>query len=122
MRVRKLSDTGDYTFGSGQNNYWVNVPEGVAQVVKTTLQLVQGEWYLNVNSGTPYFQGVIGKHSKQIADVTLVSVISDVQGVVDILNYESVLDENTRKYSSISGTLNTIYGPTELDIQNERNL
>lgn len=121
MRYRKLSPDGDYTFGSGQLDFLIDSPEAVAQAVKTSLLLWQGEFFLNIEEGVPYMEGVIGKHSKEEADNTILSQITRVQGVVNIQNYQSEINPNTRKYSTISGTLNTIYGMTELQIQNENN-
>lgn len=121
MKIRKLSPTGDFAFGNSQNNFISNSPETVAQLVLTTLRLIQGEWYLDVTAGTPYFQGIIGKHSQDLADATLVAVISNVQGVVNIVNYQSTLDPETRQYSSVKGTINTVYGQTALNIQNIQN-
>lgn len=117
MRYRKLSSTGDYSFGHGQLDFLINSPAAVAQAVETTLKLFQGEWYLNVNDGTPYLEGVVGMHSKAEADATILNVIQSVQGVQNIQNFQSVLDPSTRSYRTISGTLNTIYGPTQLQIE-----
>lgn len=121
MRYRKLDENGDYSFGQGSLNFFINTPAAVAQAVETTLRLFLGEWYLNVNDGTPYLEGVVGMHSKAEADATLQQVIGNVQGVQNIVNFASELDPHTRKYSTISGTLNTIYGPTQLQIENMEN-
>lgn len=127
MRVRKLSTTGDYTFGQGQLNFFIDDPEGVAQVVKTSLLLWLGEWYLNLEAGVPYFQGILGKHPQATADSTIqdavmgVTVIDNqgntVQAVRSIENYSSTLDPINRSLS-VSMTLNTIYGPTALQMEN----
>lgn len=121
MRYRKLDKNGDYSWGAGQLDFLINSPEAVAQAVQTTLLLWVGEWYLNINDGTPYPESVLGKHSQDEADATLIGVISNVQGVVNIVNFSSTLDPQTRKYTVIQGTLNTIYGQTQLEIQNESN-
>jgi hypothetical protein len=120
MRNRQLSPTGDYTFGSGQLNYLINTPAAVAQAVQTTLLLWLGEWYLNVNAGTPYPEAIIGTHSQAIADNAIINVINNVQGMINISNYQSQIDPVTRKYSVISGTLNTIYGETEVQFQDSQ--
>jgi hypothetical protein len=117
MRYRQLSPTGDYTFGQGQLNFLINSPEAVAQVVETSLKLWLGEWYLDVTQGMPYPEGVLGKHSQLQADQTIVAYIEGLTGVQDIENYQSNLNPNTRAYESISGTLNTIYGPTPIQIE-----
>lgn len=120
MRYRKLSPTGDYTFGSGQLNFFINTPEAVAQAVKTSLLLWIGEWYLNIEEGTPYMQGILGKHTQATMDATIKKRIGSVQGVTSIDNYVSSIDPETRK-ASVSATLNTIYGVTPLQVQNYAN-
>jgi len=121
MRVRQLSPTGDFTFGSGQLNYLINSPEAVAQVVQTSLLLFLGEWYLDLTAGVPYPEDIIGKHSQALADATLIAYISQIQGVTNIEGFQTVLDPDTRAYRSISGTLNTIYGITPFELSNENN-
>lgn len=118
MRVRIQDSLGDYTFGQSLQNFYIDQPETVAQIVTTTLKLFQGEWYLNTQSGVPYFESVIGKHSKLLADFTVQSAITNVQGVVTLIDFESNIDADTRQYSVTNGTLNTIYGQTELQLQN----
>ena len=44
MRVRRLSATGDYTFGQSQANFWVNKALGVGQNVAAISQLSDQEW------------------------------------------------------------------------------
>lgn len=118
MRYRKLTVDGDYSFGQGQLNFLIDSPAAVAQAVQTSLLLWLGEWYLDVNAGVPYLQGVIGKHSKETSDNTILAQIGLVQGVVNIENFTSVVDPVTRKYTAIGGMLNTIYGKTKLEMQN----
>lgn len=121
MKYRTLSADGDYTFGNGNLDFYIDIPEAVAQAVKTSLLLWLGEWYLDVTAGVPYMQSVIGKHSQDLADSTLVAQISQVQGVVNIVDFQSIIDPNTRTYSVVKGTINTIYGLTEVEIKNETN-
>lgn len=122
MRVREQDSNGDMTFGNGQQNFLANSPDAVAQVVQTTLLLILGEWYLNLNDGTPWFQGVLGVHSKDTADQTLITQIKTVDGVTDVQDWTSTIDPVTRKYSSLSAKLITIYGETQLQIDNLENL
>jgi hypothetical protein len=120
MRYRKLSLLGDYTFGNGQLNFYRDVPDAVAQAVKTRLLLWLGEWFLNLEEGTPYMQGILGKYSKEVADTTIQERVLDTQGVLNIENYESILDTTNRSLS-VSFTLNTIYGPTQIEVNNYAN-
>lgn len=116
MRYRALSPTGDYTFGSGQQNFLINTPAAVAQVVTTTLRLWFQEWYLNLNDGTPWLEGVLGYHSQEMADMTIINQISNCQGVTGVTNFKSTQDPVTRAYTSVSGMLQTVYGETPIGI------
>lgn len=118
MRYRKLSSTGDYMFGNGQADFLTNSPETVAQAVRTYLRLFLGEWYLNVNDGTPWLEGVLGYNSQEEADETLQNTILGIQGVQNLTNWKSTYDPATRRYTSISGVIDTIYGRTELQMEN----
>ncbi len=139
MRYRKLSPTGDMTFGAGQLNFLIDSPAAVAQAVMTTLKLFYGEWYLNTAAGTPWFTGVLGYHSQADADATIQNQILSVSctisstniplgyqagqvvnAITNIQDYQSELDPETRAYSATC-TLNTIYGPTPLVISNYPN-
>jgi len=117
MRYRKLSPSGDYTFGNGQLDFYKDVPEAPAQAVQTRLNLWVGEWFLDTEEGTAYMQGVLGKYSQKSADVTIQQRVLGTQGVNDLSNFESTLDPDSRKYPATMD-LDTIYGPTEVDIEN----
>lgn len=121
MRYRKLTSDGDFSFGASALNFWIDSPDGVAQAVETRLRLWLGEWYLNLEEGTPYMQGIIGKHSKESADTVIQDRVLNTQGVLNYENYESSIDPDTRIFS-VSLTLNTIYGPTPLEVNNYVNL
>ncbi len=120
MRYRKLTADGDYSFGGGQLDFYRDVPEAVGQAVETRLLLFLGEWFLDIDEGTPYLQGVLGKHSKETADITIQTRILNTQGMVDISDYVSVIDGETRGMT-VSATIDTIYGPTQAQIDSYRN-
>ena len=120
MRNRKLSPSGDYQFGNSANDFWRDSPDAVAQLVKTSLLLWSGEWYLNLDDGTPFMQSILGKHSKATADATLQDRILNIEGVTSISSFASVVNPETRGYS-LSLTLETIYGPTTLEVSNYAN-
>lgn len=115
MRYRKLSPSGDYTFGNGLLNFWIDVPDAVAQAIKTRLQLWSGEWFLDVTEGTPWLVTVLGKHSQDEADITVQERVNDTQGMLQIANFDSDIDADDRKYS-VTMTVNTIYGPTQIQM------
>lgn len=120
MRYRKLDANGDYSFGSGLNDFYIDVPEAVGQAVKTTILLWRGEFFLNVDAGIPEMQAILGKHPQEMADAVLKDAVLAIQGVTGIPDYQSVLNPDSR-VSSVNFTVNTIYGPTNVQIQNYGN-
>lgn len=120
MRYRKLSPTGDYTFGGGQMNFYRDVPAAVGQAVLTRLELWLGEWFLDINEGTPYMQGVLGTHSKSEADVTIQDRALGTQGITNLTNFDTVVNPDNR---GLTGGFNidTIYGPTAVELENYGN-
>ena len=120
MRYRKLSPLGDYTFGNGQLDFYRDEPAAVGQSVKTRLLLWLGEWFLNTDDGTPFMQGILGKHSKNTADVTIQDRVLNTTGVTSIENYASTVDGNSRAMD-VQFDLNTIYGPTTVEVSNYAN-
>lgn len=120
MRYRKLSNTGDYVFGNGQLDFYRDVPNAVGQAVETRLLLWLGEWYLDIEDGTLYMQGILGKHTKDSADRIIKDRILATQGMVDIETYESTIDPNSRRLT-VSVTINTIYGVTKVQVANYAN-
>lgn len=116
MRYRKQSLTGDYTFGSGQANFYRDEPNAVAQAVKTRLQLWVGEWFLDTDEGTLYFQGVLGKYSLETANITIQQRVLGTQGIVNYENYQSSLNANTRGMTA-RFTVNTIYSVTSVPVE-----
>lgn len=110
MRYRMLDANGDYTFGVGGGNFFVNTPSAVAQAVKTRLGLMRGEWFLDQTAGTPYGQ-ILGKGTDATRDLAIQQVILKTQGVSAITDYASFLDSKTRKFT-VAVSINTIYGPT----------
>jgi hypothetical protein len=121
MRVRALSPTGDFQFGNSLQDFLIDEPATVGQIVQTTLLLWEGEWYLDTSLGVPYPESILGKHSQQTADTTIRDTVLNVLGVVDIASYESEINNSgtvpPRAYS-VAMTIDTVYGPTEVQIQN----
>lgn len=120
MRYRKLAGGGDYSFGNGQQDFWRDVPQAVGQAVGTRLKLWLGEWYLDINEGTAFMQGILGKYSLAEAAVIIQDRALKTQGMVDIQNYDSTLDPDTRKLT-VQFDIDTIYGPTAVQVANYAN-
>lgn len=116
MRYRKLDSVGDYTFGRGAANFFVNTPEAVGQAVSTRLKLITGEWFLDTSAGTPWNTQILGVGTSGSYDQAIQRTILGTLGVIELVNYSSSLNRGTRELS-VSATINTIYGQTTVVAQ-----
>lgn len=96
MRYRALSPTGDYVFGQGTTEFLVNSPAAVAQAVQTRLRLATGEYFLDLEEGTPYAEQILGEGTLQTYDLAIRDRILGTPGVISIDDYASVLDGENR--------------------------
>jgi hypothetical protein len=109
MIYRKLTSTGDYTFGKGNGNFHRDSPATVVQAVMTRLGLIQGEWFLDINYGTPYDSQVLGAGKLASYNRAIQEVILGTPGVRSLVNYSSNVDPGNRM-ASVSCLIDTIYG------------
>lgn len=114
MRVRKLDVNGDYSFGHGEADFWINSPYGVAQKVETRLRLWQGEWFLDVTIGTPWLQKILGYGKSALRDIAIRTVILQTDGVTALNNYNSIAVPGTRNLI-VSGSIFTQYSKTPIN-------
>lgn len=113
MRYRKLSADGDYTFGEGLRDFYVDSVEAVSQAVLTRLRLFQGEWFVDTADGTPWQTEVLGEQTRSTYDMAIRTRILGTPGVEQIDSYESDLDGNTRRLS-VTCAITTAYGQTTI--------
>lgn len=111
MRYRKQDEQGDYSFGSGLNNFHIDSAEAVAQAIETRLKLWIGEWFADTSDGTGWSQTILGKQSKNLYELTLRQRVLETYGVTSIESFQSSLDSDARRLT-VSMTVNTIYGQT----------
>ena len=114
MKYRALSPSGDYQFGRA-GLMLVDTPSAVAQAVLTRLRLAAGEWFLDLEEGTPYSTKVLGFQPQDTRDVVFKTRILDTPGVAEITNYYSNLDWN--RLFTLTVTLTTTYGTTTITTQ-----
>lgn len=109
MRNRKWTQSQDVQYGHGAADYWVDDAQGVAQAVVSRLRLLAGEWFLDLQEGTPYVGGVLGKHTKESYDPVLRERILGTEGVTELVAYESIFNGETRALT-VNATIATRYG------------
>jgi hypothetical protein len=115
MLYRALDMNDDATFCSGSTFFYDNDPQAVAQLVKTNLRLIQGEWFLDETVGVPYNTQVLGTGTAPTRDSAIQTAILQTQGVSEIVSYNSVFYGPTRTFT-VSATIATIYSSTPIEI------
>lgn len=105
MIYRQLDNSGDYSHAA----FYKNQFEAVSQAVMTRLRLWEGEWFIDLQEGTPYLNGVLGKYTSDTIDQLIKERILNTEGVVEIVEYSGIFDPDLRNYT-VSVTISTIYG------------
>ncbi|NTA27389.1 hypothetical protein [Allorhizobium ampelinum] len=113
MRYRKLDSNDDYSFGHGLSDFWIDVPDAVAQSVSTRLQLQTGTWFLDTTEGIDWKTKVLGRYTGDTRDPVIRARILATTGVTEITDYSSALDRETRKFS-VTATITTDYGQAKV--------
>lgn len=116
MRVRALDkETGDL-ITSGQ--LFAYDLECIAQTIGTRLRLFLGEYFRNIEDGTPWFQSILGKfQSIAVVESLLRERITGTAGVVRLLTFDLQYDQQTRKLT-VSGSVLTTYGALDFEEMN----
>ena len=107
---------GDYVFGQGSANFWVNSPEAVGASVLTRLRLNQGEWFLDKTIGLPLFQQVLGYNTESTRDLVIKQQILATPGVTSLAAYASEFDAETREFTLTDCQIYTQYGPAPVQL------
>lgn len=117
MKYRKQDANGDMVFGNGLLDFYIDSPEAVGQSVETRLKLWLGEWFVNVEDGTPYQTNVLGTNKSKSAPIAIRERIFKTPGVTEIVSFDYSIDANARSIA-IRSTINTIYGQTIVEVNN----
>lgn len=109
---RKMDSDGDYILGNNSYGFYKDV-EAVAQAIQTNIKLLQGEWWEDVEIGTPLFQKMLGRsmtdERKDAIDLIIKDRIMNTKDVETITSFESEFDMRTRTYTMICN-ISTSYG------------
>ncbi|QDP60432.1 MAG: putative baseplate wedge protein [Prokaryotic dsDNA virus sp.] len=99
MDILLDESTHDAVFVNGKTPITSGVSDSLKQRLKIKLLTFRGEWFLNVNYGTPYFQQIFGKgRSKRAIDLIFRQLIQEDEDVLNITEFNSTLSPN-RTYS-----------------------
>lgn len=95
MDILLDEDTHDAIFVNGSTPITQDLLESLKQRLKIKLLTFKGEWFLDTNYGTPYFQQIFGKNrSKGSIDLIFRELIQDDEDVVNITEFESEISSD----------------------------
>jgi len=101
MKYRRLSDTGDYTFGAADQDFVYDI-DATAQAIKTRLQLYRDSFWRDLPDGLPMFQNILGSRGSisNLAQVDgiIQQRISGTQNVQAITEFSSEFSRDSREY------------------------
>lgn len=105
--IRNFSDGDIVTSG----DHFVTGKEETRQACISRLRLFLGEYFLDATDGTPWFQAILGKASRDIAEANIKQRILGTRGVIAINSFEMTSDTRRRKFTVVA---------TLTDINNEQ--
>lgn len=98
-RALRIDPTTNDLEHDGRRLQLIDGIEAVAQSLRARLQFFVGEWFLDEDYGTPYFQSVLGKQSSLIAVREVFrDVILETEGVLSITKLELRKGDQARAF------------------------
>lgn len=87
----------------------------VVQKIRTLLLAYRGEWYLNTDSGVPWFQTILTNPTDVEENESILKrVILTPRGVTSITEFTATFDEQERDMTVVF-RVDTIYGPSGIE-------
>jgi hypothetical protein len=115
ISVRKLDANHDPIYGNGVADFLTDL-DAVAQLIDTSLLLLQGEWWNNLSVGLPLFQQIIGTsgvgNNPQIAALLIQQTILGVPYVNSLSNVTLDYVPSTRSFT-YSAIVYTAFGKVQ---------
>lgn len=94
LQYRKLSSTGDYSFGWNSQDY-LKQDEAVGQAIKTKILLFYNEWWEDLGQGIPMFQSIMGQTKFEGLKESISLLVKD--RVLEVPNVSSVEEVNVEQ-------------------------
>jgi len=109
--TRRLSEDWDMTFGHGLADY-ARDSEAIGQSIKSRLQFLLEEWFLDVNYGVPWLQKIMVKPANiPLTEALIKKTILETEGVINLTTFNLTFNSETRKVL-IQGDVQTIFRDT----------
>ena len=99
MKIRRLDSNGDWDFGHSISSYYIDNAQSVGLNIVTRLR----EWYRDcffaLDKGIDYPTRLGSFNQKENLDNDIQYIILNSQDVIDITEFDSTFDRNTRYYT-----------------------
>ena len=118
MKYRKLTDTGDYSFGNGSRDF-ISGDAALAQAIKTRILLFYNEWWEDLTSGIPMFQSILGQVDDKNVSLALQSLLTKrIKEFPQVRNvrYENVVIDRRTRGLSLSAICE-LYSGEEVEVK-----
>ena len=96
MRSLLLNASGDIELDQFKNLKMIEGAEEIKQQIRNILLTNRGEWFLNLNFGTPWMQLFRNEITKEDLEQELITIIEDIEGVEKV-EVSFKLDREIRK-------------------------
>ncbi|CAQ85184.1 MULTISPECIES: hypothetical protein [Photorhabdus] len=108
MRVRRLDNNHDWTFGNGRSDY-ATKSEAIAQCVQTRLLSLRNDWFLDSDHGVRWFDYLKKNPNILAMESELKTTVLKTEGVTEITAFDIIIDIDSRG-SLVTVTYIDIYG------------
>ncbi len=111
--IKLETSSHDLLIEGGDISLFEKIENQTVQAVKIRLQNYQGNWFLDLNNGIPYYQQIFGyNNTKDIADTYIKTTIKNTENITSITNYSSYIEDNKLKVTfsakTLSGSIDNI--------------
>ena len=114
MRVRSIDSNNDWIFGAGLRSYVRDSP-AIAQNVRTALQSLAGDWFLDDGHGVRWFRYLRKNPDVRAMETELKTKVLNIDGVVRLTDFGIDLDVDTRA-CTISVSYTDVFGKENSEV------
>ena len=116
LKYRRRDENGDMVWGHGQQDYLSGL-DAMAEVIKTRLGAIQGEWWEGDSTALPYYTEILTAYrtdeNKSKIDLMIIERLMSTRGVLSVTNISSFY--SGRNYT-FKANVNTVYGTTRAEV------
>lgn len=113
MKDFKLTSAGELDLSTNDIQFFDGV-QALRQQIEIKLSLFAGEWFLDTEFGTPYFQKILGKQLTLSGAIAAIRAsVMEIEEVTQIKNINYTFSSKERKLS-VTLDIESVYGAFEV--------